>query len=274
MNILLWLVMVALVYTAYTYFMGYGSLKAVYSSFLPLAHNRWWFITAYISLYLLSPFINAAMEALNTKQILLVIVVMYSILLYRMIGLVSNAGSDIIGILFVYIMARLMAINKVVVRMNVAVCLLASCALALTILLCGVFYGTGAFFPPEMTQRLTFQLFSYCNPLIVTMAVALFYIVYNMPARTNKYLNTLLRSSLFIYLFTQGVGFINYKELAAMFIQYPVKYIAWFALIVVASMLAGQVIMLSSKIIVKSIELILTPIYRRLSIMITSVFKA
>lgn len=264
LNMLIWLVFVALIYVFYSYYMGHGSLKALYSSLLPLSHNRWWFITVYILLYLISPFVNVFIETMPYRQTLLTIVVLYSILLYRLVALVPNAGSDFIGVLFVYMLSRLMSIKKVRISQSLAIIVFLSCAFALAALLCASFYGFREVFSQSMTQRLTFQLFSYCNPLVVAMAVALFYITINLPARNNKLINFILRPSLFIYLFTQGVAFVNYKNLATIFVDEPAKYIARFVIIVVASLSVGHIIILCTRWIVDFLEPFMDRVYKHL----------
>ena len=264
LNMLLWTVIVALIHVAYSYYMGCGSLKSLYSSFLPLSHNRWWFITAYILLYILSPIVNVAIETMPHKQTILILAVIYSILIYRLIALVPNAGSDFIGVLFMYMLSRLMSVKKVWIPQSSAVMMVLMCVLGLTVLLCASFYGYGAILSRSMTQRLTFQLFSYCNPLVIAMAVALFYITINLPAKKNKLINYILRPSLFIYLFTQGVAFVNYNNLAAMFIDEPVVYVMWFVIIVVVSLSLGHIVMYCSQLVVNLIEPILGRVYKLL----------
>lgn len=95
---------------------------------------------------------------------------------------------------------------------------------------------------PAYAQRIVFQVYAYCNPLIVTMAVCLCFIVMSFRPRTIPWLNTLLKTNLFIYLITQGVGLCSYKELARMLYDNPLQYISLTGLIIIGSLLVGHVI--------------------------------
>lgn len=55
------------------YIINQLSYKDVAISFLPIISNRYWFVSTYVFLYLLVPFINSSILALNKKQELLVI---------------------------------------------------------------------------------------------------------------------------------------------------------------------------------------------------------
>ena len=81
LSLLLSLLLVAVGCASYKYICGGGSLYSIYASFIPLAFNKWWFITAYVTLYILSPFINKALLQLTKRQVLILLLCVYGILL-------------------------------------------------------------------------------------------------------------------------------------------------------------------------------------------------
>lgn len=65
--------------------LGYGdsSLKNILMSVLPISYSAWWFASAYFVLYLLHPYINLALNAMDKKQygiFLLVLIIIWSII--------------------------------------------------------------------------------------------------------------------------------------------------------------------------------------------------
>ena len=244
LNLLLWLIAVALICGIYRYQQGQTTWYEIYSAFMPLVHNRWWFVTAYVTLFIVSPFINTALQYLSKKQVIGMLLMLYAILLYRWILLVSCAGSSFIGLLFVYVLARFMEMNKITLSRTHASLLYVSSLFLMTLVSCILFYGLRGYLNPVHTQRIVFQVFAYCNPFVVIMAVAIFFFVLSFPPRTIVWLNVLLKTNLFIYLFTQGVGVISYKKLAVLFCEQPFLYVKDALLIILGALLVGHIVVI------------------------------
>lgn len=256
LNLLLWLIIVAVLCGAYHYWQGQASWYEVYASFLPLVHNKWWFITAFVTLFLVAPFVNTALSQLSNKQITGVLLVLYGILMYRWLLLVPNAGSSFIGLLFVYVLARYMAMNKLSLSKKRASIFFIGSLVITTCIACAAYYGLRDHMNPMYAQRIIFQVYAYCNPLIVTMAVCLFFLALSFQPRTISWLNTLLKTNLFIYLFTQGVGLFSYKELVQMLCDDPLQYICVAGLIIIGALLVGHVIAFVTYWLVRCLELL------------------
>ena len=239
LNLLLWLIAVALVCGIYRYQQGQTTWYEIYSAFMPLAHNRWWFMTAYFTLFLVSPFINIALQYLTKKQIIGFLLMLYAILLYRWVILVSCAGSSFVGLLFMYVLARYMAMIKFSMSKKKACILFASSLIFLTCVACVLYYGLRGRMNPEYAQRIIFQIFAYCNPLIVIMAVSLFFYVLSHKLWTNKWINILLKPNLFIYLFTAGI---SYRVLIELFNNSPWRFIEFTTLILLGALIMGHII--------------------------------
>lgn len=97
-TILLWMVSASLIAVAYKYFVLHEfCLYDIYASFLPFHLNKWWFMTCYLLLFLLSPFINKALPLLEKSLIRNLFLTIYCILIFRLVLLVPNCGSNILG---------------------------------------------------------------------------------------------------------------------------------------------------------------------------------
>ncbi|MEN9919392.1 MAG: hypothetical protein RL662_1828 [Bacteroidota bacterium] len=78
-------------------------------SFFPITFNFWWFLNAFLGVYILSPFINKGIEYLNNYLILgLIIILIYLEAPYLFWGHNSYSihGLDVYTLLVVYIVAR------------------------------------------------------------------------------------------------------------------------------------------------------------------------
>ena len=73
-------------------------------SLVPILRGQWWFVTAYIFLMLLSPFINAAIRNIDSRQYLTLCAVLFMITyvmyMVRGDGYISNLGSLITAYVF------------------------------------------------------------------------------------------------------------------------------------------------------------------------------
>lgn len=256
LNLLLWVVITAVSCGVYRYWQGQVTWYEIYASFLPLVHNRWWFITAFVSLFIVAPFVNTAVEQMSKQQISGTLLMLYGILAYRWILLASNAGSSFLGLLFVYILARFVAINKLSLSRGKAIILFVGSLVITTCLASVLYYGLRGRLDPVYAQRIVFQVYAYCNPLIVVMAVSLFFFVISYTPRTIPWLNILLKTNLFIYLFTQGVGLFSYKDLAEMLHESPLKYLGVAGVIIIGALLVGHVIAFVAYWLVRSVELL------------------
>ena len=85
------------------------SVKMTVEAFFPVFGKVWWFITCYIMLYILSPFINAGLNTLKDKQLnalmLLTVIVFYVLPLFAIIfpPFDNTEGMGITGFITLYI---------------------------------------------------------------------------------------------------------------------------------------------------------------------------
>ena len=166
--------------------------------------------------------------------------------------LVPNAGSSLSGLLFVYILARCTAMYNLEFSRRQSVVVYFASAVLLMVLACVLFYATRNALAPKEAQRIVFQLYAYCNPLIVAMAAALFFFVRSFPVKYYLWLNRILSANLFIYLFTQGVGLIDYHSLTTLLFTQPLLFVGYVMSIVLIALLAGHIVSFISRGIVSA----------------------
>ncbi len=69
---------------------GNYSFEEIKKSFLPITFNTYWFITAYIGIYVLSPFINKFVKSIKQEKLMVLIVIL--LILFSLIGFVSSSS--------------------------------------------------------------------------------------------------------------------------------------------------------------------------------------
>lgn len=103
-------------YSVATYIIYHGFISTeAYStpnfirSFFPVTYAQWWFLNAFLGVYILSPFINKGIESLNIYQSgLIAIILVYANSSYTIIGynFYSGSGHSFFTLLSIYIIAR------------------------------------------------------------------------------------------------------------------------------------------------------------------------
>ena len=89
------------------YFLDLKDAKWVIKSFFPISYRIYWFATAYVGLYLLSPFINKLLNSITKKQhkyLLLILLIMLS-LTHSILLSSEPYMNDIAWVIFVYMIA-------------------------------------------------------------------------------------------------------------------------------------------------------------------------
>ena len=132
------------------------SISDIVHNVYPISACDWWFMSEYLFLMLLSPFINAGMERLDKRQATILVGVLY----------LSWFRCTSVLLLFIYILGRYLrkypckALEKNSVKIFV-------CTVATFFFLDMIFRANGMY--PE-------KLYNYMSPFAVVPAVAIFYI--------------------------------------------------------------------------------------------------
>ena len=248
--ILLWMISASFLGVFFKYyFLHQFGLYELYSSLLPFHLDRWWFMTCYIVLFLLSPFINKALPIINNRDLHLMFWTVYGILLYRFILLVPNTGSNILGGALLYTIGRYMGLRKIAFSQRVSISLFAICAIILAVMSSISFYGLKSV-SAIFAQRVAFQWFSYVNPLVIIMALSVFFYAKSLRPFSNKLLNRILSTNIFIYLITSSVGVVDYR----FFVSLMDNNIFVFSLVVIVvlilCLLSGHIITIICNVVI------------------------
>ena len=107
-TLLLWRVVVSVGAKVYQYIYQGEVFHVVdfMESLLPITSNKWWFMTDFIMLYVLSPILNEGFDRLQSKEKARILLLLC---LFSFIGvalLYPNQGSSLVGLTMVYLLGR------------------------------------------------------------------------------------------------------------------------------------------------------------------------
>lgn len=199
----------------------------VLKHFLPISTGRWWFMTGYVMVYLISPFINKGIEEIQRKDFTHLLLLMTGLEVFSIITLQANSGSNFYGLLYIYVLGRYMRKYDIRFGRKVNVLVYVSCLAILSFLLY-IFFVL-----PQPYNKLFFVTLGYNNPLIIIMAITLFFVIRDLRPRYNPTVNTFLSPILYVYLLTETIGTPLYLFEAKMLLEN-----IWSGLIVLLAVVA------------------------------------
>lgn len=168
----------------------------------PVSTGKWWFMTCYMQIFLLSPILNKGIDNLRKNSFLLIIVLLVANQILFFLCLRFLGGNNILGLLTMFLLGRYFNIYKIEIKKNTALLLFLACWLSLIGLM---------LLANNYCKHHVFTLLNYNTPLVMTMAITVFYYVKGMTPHCSPKINTLLKPVLFIYLITDGL-FVPFYE--------------------------------------------------------------
>ena len=182
-------------------FLLFGEFSLYYflTSLFPIANGVWWFLTGYVLVFIISPFIEIGFERLPAKTVRIVLILMTFMEVARFSTFKGNTGSDFFGLLYIYMLARFIRNSNTSFSLKSLFLLYLSSLL----LLWGACWATARLNAP--LSRLSFAVLSYCNPLIIIMAVTSFLMVIKIKPTNIPWLNRITHGILAIYLLTEAI---------------------------------------------------------------------
>ena len=193
-----------------------GTVDTV-KTFFPLAYNQYWFITVYLYLLLLTPFINKFLNSLskeNYQKLLLILTIIFVIIptvFYT--NLLIGSTLTPIGILlfiYVYILGGYIRLYGIKFFENKKLRNIILICLGYIVVLAIVLIGKKL----ELHNRFWGNLFAYYREMnsvfILVPSIALFYIFKEWKLKSNRVINYFASISFAVYLFHES-NFMRYR---------------------------------------------------------------
>lgn len=176
------------------FILGKGDTIQFLNSFLPISGTNYWFVSVYLELYLVAPFINIIIENVNKRRLLYFILLLVFFVSY--LGLVRHdpffaTGRNLTNFVLIYTIGRyLKKYGSFKARYNYVGVFLIICILAIICALPNInnLYIHGVAFA-----------YQYNSPLNILLSVFFFNIVRSYEF-SNNYINRLAVSAFSIYL--------------------------------------------------------------------------
>ena len=173
----------------------YSNLES-FSTIFFFRSDDYWFVKAYIGLFLLSPMMNKFIEMSSKKQIALFLILFYTFqFIYGWLNLFGahwfEGGFSLASFIGLYILARYIRIH---VTLDHSI-------LYYTIILGGIGMGMGllAFILAKQDISIYGRLFTYTNPMVILMSVIVVILFSKIKIQSNI-INVLASSCFGIYL--------------------------------------------------------------------------
>ncbi len=212
-----------------------------------LLNGDYWFVKAYIILFLLSPILNAFVESVSRKQFLIVLFSFYAFhtlygwLMDASVSFTMNGttGLSFIGLYLLGRYIRLYPCRLTTMRKCQDLSVYISCAVILTI--CNlVLLHTG--------QQISVEgrLYSYASPVVIVSSAALL-LFFSKLSFTSKVVNWIASSCFAVYLFhSNGFFFGKYYRNLIEYIYYDTNYslfgvIAYIAFVYIVAVLLDKI---------------------------------
>lgn len=122
-------------------------IKDLILSLFPVTRHVYWFMSAYMELYLVSPLINKLLDRLSKRQFIYMLLVFGFSYCVLFNGDTFNAGTNLTGFTFLYVLGRFIRQYGIYERLNIRI--LVSCLViyVLFVLACSFLPTTGRIFP-------------------------------------------------------------------------------------------------------------------------------
>ncbi len=164
---------------------GHIGLKSIMCSVLPLSFNTYWFASVYATLYILSPFINAAIRNMSKRQLRNCTIVMLGLFCVWPSAIpfvYTRDGSDIVWFVTVYVVAAYVRLYVTPLKSHRKYYLAAYFSVTVLALAARTI-GNGCYFP----WTALFQLYNGLGVLVAAISLCLFFLTVRIDnARIGK----------------------------------------------------------------------------------------
>lgn len=180
---------------AFGYFILHSvSLKNLILSTMPITRHTYWFMTAYIELYLAAPFINFLLDRMNFRAniALLFVLGFSSCILFN--GDMYNAGTNLTSFSFIYVLGRCLKMYPPKLLNSVPFIVIFVLSYVSVVYLFSFLPNTSHLFPYFL------KFFYRYNGVAMIMFAICIFSLFNINTFYNKYINGASKSVLAIYL--------------------------------------------------------------------------
>lgn len=166
----------------------------------PITYNGWWFFTVYLMLMVLSPLLNSCndLDKKSFGKLLLLYTFFILGLSNYLFGLKNSCIGDLTLFIYIYLLGRYF-------KMYSPFCSRKTLFWVILLLICVFFNILGAFIFRELgIPNRVLGTFSYYNPIVIVMAISLFFLFKTLTIPNSRIINTIAGTVFATYLITES----------------------------------------------------------------------
>lgn len=168
-------------------------LKDLIKSFFPVSLHIYWFMSAYMELYLASPFLNKVIDGASNRQYVYLLAVLGISYIFLFDGDLYNAGTNLTGFSFLYILGRYLR-NSSFLERPIKYTLYFLVCYFIVVFAISSFLASNSLFAHFINQ-----FYKYNGIGIILFAIAILHVFVNWRFY-NAWINRFASSALSIYL--------------------------------------------------------------------------
>ena len=188
------------------------NFKSIFLLFFPIILSKYWFITAYILLYLISPYLNIIIDNLSKKKyqkFLILLLTIWSII-PTIFGLFFNSSETLLyytrftWLIIIYFTGAYIKNYKIKfidTKSKNIICIIITTILLILIII--IIYHNRLLFNKIGTMEISY-LWTPNNIIMFILSISIFNYFINLNISYNKIINTLASTSLGIYMIHDG----------------------------------------------------------------------
>ena len=265
----------------------FPDLKTIFLSFFSVTFNRYWFISAYILIYILSPYINKFLKSISKvehKKILIITIIIWSII-PTIFGIFNDNTETFlyfnrfIWMIVLYMLGayiRLYSINFFNKHTNKKAIIISLCSFSFMVLGIILIFKFKDVFLKIGTKELAYFWQPNTIPMLM-LSVSIFELFLNLKIKNNKVINVLASTTLGIYMLHDGPLRFTlwqkiFKSLNCLNSKYAIIYIIFHTFIIFA---VGVVIDLIRQLIEKIIvdKMLNSKAYEKMENKVKNIFR-
>lgn len=182
----------------------FGGSFSFYDQVLPISSGlTWWFLSVYVIIMVFSPILNAGIDNIDTKtfrNILIILFFVFSVVKFQLDG----GGYNMITLTLIYLLGRYCKKSRLAISRKKSILLWITSVSILFSIIIYHYYNDD--------YNSIWVILSYNNPIIILMAMAIFYFTISFKNSTKMWALFLGSHSLSIYLISEMLGYSLYNS--------------------------------------------------------------
>ncbi len=179
------------------------TVKELIKHCMPIIFSQWWFVTNYVVLCILSPYINVLIKSLTVRQYREMVVL--CTVIWSIVPAITNmylGCTSLVWFIYLYILAAY--IRKNIMKISSKIAAFYACVTLAILVVTTIIFDIISIKKPKLYEQAT-RLYGMEMFPVLVISVGLFLVVLNLDMKNNKYINVISSTTFGIYLIHDDV---------------------------------------------------------------------